>query len=202
MSARGARTWPRLALGQRHRDTRRWGYPRDLGSARPLSRAGDAAAQEPPVLGRGASVHLWGHRPPLSHPWVPLGSPPNLAGAQPSPFIPASGVRHGKQTETHPKRNSWRRATLQLPAPAQPGIFQMSRQKAAGPPGSGGSAPAGGWDGKGCGRGGRDTRHPRSCRCHPRGEVRAGGGAGSRAGWEGGKRLHLSVDAVEAREDD
>lgn len=168
--------------------------------ARPLSHAGDAPAPEPPVLGHGVSVRLRGQPRPLSHPWVPPGSPQTWrarAGAQPSPFIPASGVRHGKQTETHPKRNSWPRATLQLPAPAQPGIFQMSRQKAAGPPGSGGSAPAGGWgregDGKGCGRGGRDTRHPCSCHCHPRGEERAGGGAGSCGGWEGSGSILASV---------
>lgn len=163
-----------------------------MGAAGPLSYSSDAPAKGPPVLGHGLGPCLPGPTElPAGAMCVPPRSSPRhgpqtrraKTGTQPSPFIPVSGVRHRKQTETHPKRNSWPSATLQLPSPGSAWHFSNVKAKgcrAARQPGLGGSllglggGRGGGagdkeGDGKGCRRGGRDTRNPCSCHCHRRG---------------------------------
>lgn len=125
------------------------------------------------------------------------------AGAQPSPFIPASSIRHGKQTETHPKGNSWPGATPQLPPPGSAWHFSNVKAKGCGAnrqPGPGGSPL--GWGGPAARRG-TGPPHPRSCHCHPGGgggSLGEAGGAG--LGWMGGRGLHLGVPVVRAREEE
>lgn len=122
-----------------------------------------------------------------------------MEGVQPSPFIHASG----KRTETHPKRNRWPRATLQLPSPISAWHFSNVRRKARGAAGAAGGrrgdvggcrgdGDVGGW--MGAEEGGRDARNPCSCHCHC-----CGGGSRLGGGWRGGKRLRLGTSVVEAR---
>lgn len=133
-----------------------------MGAAGPLSYSSDAPAKGPPVLGHGLGPCLPGPTElPAGAMCVPPRSSPRhgpqtrraKTGTQPSPFIPVSGVRHRKQTETHPKRNSWPSATLQLPSPGSAWHFSNVKAKgcrAARQPGLGGlAAGAGGWTGWG-----------------------------------------------------
>lgn len=126
---------------------------------------------------------------------------------QSSPFIPASGGRHGKQTETHPKQNIWPGATLQLPPPGSAWHASHVRAKGCGaarqPARGSGLGRAGDGEGDVDGRGWGGGRDPPTLQLSLS-SLRWGGGLGWQkepfTGEVGGTGSILRVAVVEVKE--